>query len=99
LQTGEAVISIGGHEIIVRVLDVVLKQKIVHRPVPGKATMIVEYIATGKWMDEDIFFQSMSNTYNHLNNNLNLTCVPILPAWFSTTSQIIKTENVDKLRC
>ena len=84
---------------IIRILDVVIKQKIVQRPTPGRASLIVEYIASGKWMDEDILFQSIQSTFNHVNNNLNLSCIPVDSRWFSTTSKIVKTEHTEKLRC
>ena len=42
---------------------------------------------------------SISHTYGYINNNLNLTCVPSLPGWFTSTSRTIKEQNHEKLRC
>lgn len=76
-----------------------MKEKTITEPIPGKATLISEYIATGKWKDEIIYFQSISNEFNHINNHLNLTCLPVNKRYFTTKKQIIKTEDYDKLRC
>lgn len=75
------------------------KQKIVVVPTAGSTHLIVEFIITGKWMDDVIYFQSISNTYNHVNNRLNLTCKSQNRRYFNTTYEIIKTPDYDKFRC
>ncbi len=82
-----------------RILDVILKQRTITEPTPGLATLVTEYVATGKWMDEVIYFQSISNSFNYVNNNLNLTCLPVNRRYFATKSEVIKTEHFDKLKC
>ena len=99
MQTGESTISINGYIVTVRIVDLVLKQRTISEPTPGLAQLITDYVATGKWMDELIYFQSISNTFNYVNNNLNLTCLPVNRRYFFTNSSIVKTEDFDKLRC
>jgi len=40
---------------------VAMREKIITEPVPGRASLVVDYIATGKWNDEVIYFQSITN--------------------------------------
>ena len=82
-----------------RIVEPILRRKVVQKPVPGKATMITEYILSGKWQDEELYLPSISHTYGYINNNLNLTCVPSKSDWFTSTTRLIKEEHLEKLRC